>query len=344
MGAVHPRKRHAAGTAAEYVAVPADRIALSPPRLPPSDAASFVVAGAMALTALRDSAGLVSGERILVRGATGGVGTALVHLGRAMGGHVTALARGQYAAPLAELGTDEIIDYRSISPKQTGPFDVIVDAAGSDLQRYQRTLTRNGRTVTVGLSAAALAVIALSSVHGSPRQTGNRRILTHQPAEATEETADRLTSDQSYRAATPAPSQREGLPASDSPYPESRTPEPDDQFVALDYGDDCFMELKPDGVGPAGWTAAGDIGVPGLARDLDGEPGNLRVAVPTRVGVNGAAAVSLEVEGPDRVRHRAERQVGAVEGDLGTTEPRDAYPCGGSPGYASPPLRTAHAP
>ena len=96
---------------------------------------------------------------------------------------------------------------------------------------------------------------------------------------------------------------RTGLPAADSPYSESRAPEPDNEFVTLDCGYDCFTELKPEGVGVAGWFAAGDIGVPGLARDLDGDPGNLRVAVFTRVGVNGAAAVSLEVEGLDRVRH-----------------------------------------
>jgi NADPH:quinone reductase-like Zn-dependent oxidoreductase len=72
----------------------ASRIALSPPGLPPSEAAPLVVAATTALTALRDSAGLVSGERVLIRGAAGGVGTAAVQLARAMGGHVTALARG----------------------------------------------------------------------------------------------------------------------------------------------------------------------------------------------------------------------------------------------------------
>jgi NADPH:quinone reductase-like Zn-dependent oxidoreductase len=151
------------------VVVPADRIALSPPGLPPSEAASLVVAATTALTALRDSAGLVSGERVLIRGAAGGVGTAAVQLARAMGGHVTALARGECAVPLADLGADEIIDYRSSGPEQTGPFDVIIDTAGSDLRRYRRRLTRHGRMVTVGLSAAALTVIALSSVHGSRR-------------------------------------------------------------------------------------------------------------------------------------------------------------------------------
>jgi NADPH:quinone reductase-like Zn-dependent oxidoreductase len=168
-GTIHPRKRHATGAAAEYVAVPAGRIALAPTNVSPSEAASLVVAGTTALIALRDSAGLTSGEQVLVRGAAGGVGTAAVQLARAMGGRVTALARHGYADALTGLGAEQVIDYRSASPEQTGPFDVIVDTVGSDLERYRRRLTPNGRMVTVGLSAAALAAIALSSVHGSRR-------------------------------------------------------------------------------------------------------------------------------------------------------------------------------
>jgi NADPH:quinone reductase-like Zn-dependent oxidoreductase len=168
-GTVHPRKRHATGAAAEYVAVPADRIALTPASISPLGAASLVVAGATALIALRDSARLASGERVLIRGAAGGVGTAAVQLARAMGAHVTALARDRYTQALGDLGADQVLDYHATTPQQTGPFDVIIDTVGSDLERYRRRLTRNGRMVTVGLSAAALAAIALSSVHGSRR-------------------------------------------------------------------------------------------------------------------------------------------------------------------------------
>jgi NADPH:quinone reductase-like Zn-dependent oxidoreductase len=167
-GTVHPRQRHLTGAAAEYVTVPADRIAPAPAGISPTDAASLVVAGTTALIALRDSTHLASGERVLVRGAAGGVGTAAVQLAHAMGGHVTALARDRYAPALGDLGADRVLGYDA-APEQTGQFDVIVDTVGSDLECHRRRLTRNGRMVTIGLSAPALAAIALSTVHGSRR-------------------------------------------------------------------------------------------------------------------------------------------------------------------------------
>ncbi|MFH0177934.1 NAD(P)-dependent alcohol dehydrogenase [Streptomyces cacaoi] len=168
-GMVHPRQRHTTAGAAEYVVVPAARIAPAPAGLSPVDAASLVVAGATALIALRDSVHLAGGERVLVRGAAGGVGTAAVQLAHAMGGHVTALARDRHARLLTDLGADEVLDYGSTTSDQIGPFDVIVDTVGSELHCYRSRLAKGGRMVTVGLSAGALAAIAASSVHGSRR-------------------------------------------------------------------------------------------------------------------------------------------------------------------------------
>jgi len=167
-GTVHPRQRHVTGAAAEYVAVPADRVASAPAGISPPEAAALVVAGTTALIALRDSTHLASGERVLVRGAAGGVGTAAVQLAHAMGGHITALARDRYARALGDLGADRVLGYDA-TPEQTGSFDVIIDTPGSDLECYRRRLTRNGRMVTVGLSASALAAIGLSTIHGSRR-------------------------------------------------------------------------------------------------------------------------------------------------------------------------------
>ncbi|WP_326614380.1 NADP-dependent oxidoreductase [Streptomyces scopuliridis] len=168
-GMVHPRQRHTTAGAAEYVVVSADRIAHAPAGLSPVDAASLVVTGATALIALRDSVHLAGGERILVRGAAGGVGTAAVQLARAMGGHVTALARGHHAHLLTDLGADEVRDYGSTTSDQIGPFDVIVDTVGTELNCYRSRLGKGGRMVTVGLSASALAAIAASSVYGARR-------------------------------------------------------------------------------------------------------------------------------------------------------------------------------
>jgi NADPH:quinone reductase-like Zn-dependent oxidoreductase len=168
-GTVHPRKRHTVAAAAEYIAVPAGRIAAAPAGGSSVEAASLVVAGATALLALRDTVRLSSGERVLIRGAAGGVGTAAVQLAHAFGGQVTALARDRHAAALADLGADEVLDYTTTSAEQIGPFDVILDTVGSELNRYRRRLTHRGRMVTIGLSGAALAAIAASSVYGARR-------------------------------------------------------------------------------------------------------------------------------------------------------------------------------
>jgi NADPH:quinone reductase-like Zn-dependent oxidoreductase len=168
-GTVHPRKRHTVAAAAEYIVVPADRVAPAPTGMTPVEAASLVVAGATALLALRDTARLTGAERVLIRGAAGGVGTAAVQLAHAIGGHVTALARDRHATALADLGADEVLDYTTTTAEQTGPFDVILDTVGSQLHRYRRRLTNPGRMVTIGLSGAALAAIAASSLYGARR-------------------------------------------------------------------------------------------------------------------------------------------------------------------------------
>lgn len=168
-GMVHPRKRHAIGAAAEYVVVTADRIGPVPGELSAVDAAALVVAGATALTALRDAVRLSAGERVLVRGAAGGVGTAAVQLAHALGGHVTALARGSHASAITGLGADRVLDYRGSAPGELGSYDVIVDTVGTELGAYRGRLARGGRMVTVALSGRAVVAVALSAVHGSRR-------------------------------------------------------------------------------------------------------------------------------------------------------------------------------
>ena len=168
-GTVHPRQKHAAAGAAEYVVVAADRIARVPAGLSAVRAAALVVPGITALAALRGATGLTAGESVLVRGAAGGVGTAAVQLAHAFGGRVTALARARHAAALRDLGAERVLDYHDTAPDEIGPYDVIVDTVGTNLARYRRRLTKNGRMVTVGLSGPAIAAIAASTVFGSRR-------------------------------------------------------------------------------------------------------------------------------------------------------------------------------
>ncbi len=168
-GTVHPREKHAVAGTAEYVVVPADRVAPVPLGMSAVEAAALVVPGITALAALRGATRLASGESVLVRGAAGGVGVAAVQLAHASGGRVTALARSRHAAALTGLGAERVLDYTEVTPDQIGAFDVIVDTVGTELARYRRHLTKGGRMVTVGLSGPAIAAIAASTVHGSRR-------------------------------------------------------------------------------------------------------------------------------------------------------------------------------
>ena len=189
-GTVHPREKHAVAGAAEYVVVAADRVAPVPAGLSAVQAAALVVPGITALAALRGATHLTAGESVLVRGAAGGVGTAVVQLAHAFGGRVTALARTRHAAALTDLGAERVLDYHDTAPDQIGPFDVIVDTVGTDLAAFRRRLTAGGRMVTVGLSGPAIAAIAASTVFGSRRiRTFSANPHTAQLAELAEQVA-----------------------------------------------------------------------------------------------------------------------------------------------------------
>lgn len=160
------------GSMAEYVAVPVDCLARVPEGLDPVRAAALPVATTV-VTALRDKARLRPGERLLVRGATGGVGVGGVQLGKAYGGHVTALARDENLELARELGADRVFDYRTTSPTDLGSFDVVLDTVGTDLPAYRRLLAPGGRMVTVSFDLLrpwrSLGYIVGSTVFGPRR-------------------------------------------------------------------------------------------------------------------------------------------------------------------------------
>ncbi|WP_214411044.1 NAD(P)-dependent alcohol dehydrogenase [Sphaerisporangium fuscum] len=160
------------GSAAEYVAVRPRRIALAPAGLDPVQAVTLP-AGTTAITALRDKARLRAGERLLVRGAAGGVGSVAVQLGRAFGAHVTGLAGARNLDFVRDLGADEVFDYRTTGPGDLGRFDVVLDTAGTASGAYRRLLRPGGRMVAIAFDvdrlAASLSYIAASAVFGPRR-------------------------------------------------------------------------------------------------------------------------------------------------------------------------------
>ncbi|MGW6273937.1 MULTISPECIES: NAD(P)-dependent alcohol dehydrogenase [unclassified Streptomyces] len=160
------------GSAAEYVAVVPERIARIPSSLDPVQAVTLPV-GTTAITALRDKARLRPGERLLVRGAAGGVGNVAVQLGKAMGAHVTGLARAANLDLVRGLGADEALDYRTTPPADLGGYDVVLDTVGKDFAAYRRLLGARGRMVAIAFDldhpARSLGSLLASTLHGRRR-------------------------------------------------------------------------------------------------------------------------------------------------------------------------------
>ena len=142
-GMVSPKAGHVTGSAAQYVVVPADRVAAFPEHLTMVEAASLVTSAESAVHAVRDVAQAKAGGRLLVRGAAGGVGMTVVQLAHALGTHVTALASARDAGFVTGCGADQVLDYRTAGPRDIGPFDVIIDTSGHDLLAFRRRLNRH---------------------------------------------------------------------------------------------------------------------------------------------------------------------------------------------------------
>lgn len=156
------------GSIADYVAVPERQLAPAPHDLGLVEAAALPSVGTTAITALTDKARLKGGERLLIRGASGGVGSVAVQLGKALGAHVTALASVRNLDWVGDLGADNALDYRTNAPETIGSFDVVLDTVGTDLAAYRRRLTRDGRMVALALDpdrlVRSLAHVAWGSV------------------------------------------------------------------------------------------------------------------------------------------------------------------------------------
>lgn len=158
------------GTAAEYVATVPNKISKSPTKIDLLEAAALPGVGATAIIALRYKTKLKKGEKLLVRGASGGVGSIAVQIGRMLGAHVTALANSKHLAFLQEIGADEVFDYKQTSPSDLKEFDVILDTVGTDLRHYRKLVAKNGRIVTIGFpSFSSLSYILASTTFGSRR-------------------------------------------------------------------------------------------------------------------------------------------------------------------------------
>jgi NADPH2:quinone reductase len=146
-----------AGAWAQRAAVPADALAVLPDEVSFAQAATLPVAGLTALLAL-ELAGNVLGKRVLVTGASGGVGRFAVQLAHLAGAHVTAVsASEERARGLRELGADDVV--ASLEPEGE-PFDAVVEGVGGEtLGASLRRVAPRGTVVSFAASDAAPATV-----------------------------------------------------------------------------------------------------------------------------------------------------------------------------------------
>lgn len=137
------------GAAAQYVRVPGDALALKPASATHEQAAAMALSALTAWQALVDKAELAEGERVLIIGAPGGVGTYAVQLARARGAEVTATGGESGRELISRLGAYQYLDYKAgpVDEMASG-FDVVLDAAGAgDDESFYRALRPGGRMI-----------------------------------------------------------------------------------------------------------------------------------------------------------------------------------------------------
>jgi NADPH:quinone reductase-like Zn-dependent oxidoreductase len=139
---------------AEYVSGRPDLFVPKPAGLTLEQAAAIPTAGVTALQALRDHGALRPGQKVLINGAAGGVGTFAVQIAKALGGEVTAVCSTQNVELARSLGADHVIDYSQADFARTGErYDLVVDVAASrSVRTLRRVVKPRGTLVLVGAS------------------------------------------------------------------------------------------------------------------------------------------------------------------------------------------------
>ena len=144
------------GSIAEYVCAAERTLVTKPENITFEQAGSVAVAGLTALQGLRDQGNLQPGQKVLVNGASGGVGTFAVQIAKAFGAEVTAVCSPQNLEQARSIGADRVIDYTKEDFTQGDRrYDVIFDNVGNhSIAERRRVLTPNGICVLAGMGSA----------------------------------------------------------------------------------------------------------------------------------------------------------------------------------------------
>ena len=144
----------AAGGCAEYACVPDDLLELKPASLTFEQAAAVPLAALTALQALRDKGNIQPGQKVLINGASGGVGTFAVQIAKSFGAEVTGVCSTTNMDMVRSAGADHVIDYTQDDFTKSGQrYDLILDTGDRSLSDCRRALTPKGTLVVIGGSA-----------------------------------------------------------------------------------------------------------------------------------------------------------------------------------------------
>src|SRR6476619_6845054 len=141
------------GAIAEYICVLADRaVTLKPANMTFEQAASVPVAAITALQGLRDKGKIQAGQKVLINGASGGVGTFAVQIAKSFGADVTGVCSGRNVDLVRSIGADQVVDYTKEDFTKSGKrYDLIIDNVGNhSLLECRRVLKPHGIYVMVG--------------------------------------------------------------------------------------------------------------------------------------------------------------------------------------------------
>jgi NADPH:quinone reductase-like Zn-dependent oxidoreductase len=147
------------GAVADYICVKADRaIVMKPSNITFEQAGSVGVAGVTALQGLRDKGHIRAGQKVLINGASGGVGTFAVQIAKAFGAEVTAVCSTRNVHLVKSIGADQVIDYTKEDFTKTDQrYDMIYDLVGNhSFSERQKILNSNGICVLAGIGGAGL--------------------------------------------------------------------------------------------------------------------------------------------------------------------------------------------
>ena len=158
------------GAVAEYICVKAERaIVLKPSNITFEQAGSVGVAGVTALQGLRDKGRIQAGQKVLINGASGGVGTFAVQIAKSYGAEVTGVCSTRNVDLVKSIGADHVIDYtKEDFTKAAQRYDMIYDLVGNhSFSERRRILTPNGICVLAGIGGAGLHPETMGRIGGN---------------------------------------------------------------------------------------------------------------------------------------------------------------------------------